>query len=113
MLYEDRKIMKWRGFLLSEHAEQLTEPEVINEENLMDEQAKEAFDHMISCSYHNGMPVTMCIRVLGKPPVQVTGIVQKLNDPPGCLKVAGKGTIHIKDILTVELVDTKDERYEY
>ncbi|KIL74653.1 hypothetical protein [Bacillus badius] len=107
MLYKDRKMVKWQGFLLSEHAEQ---PRTVEEEIIditIDEQQKELFDRILSQSHHLKVPVTITLNTFGGPYIKVTGTVQLIHNKPGFFKVIGKGIVCGEDIISIEWANQK------
>lgn len=105
MIYEDRKMLKWKGFLLTEHTEQLQEKEVEKEEIIIDEQEKERFDQIINRSYHLKLPVKLLLNTFGHPYMEVTGVVQSIDHESKRLKLMGKGAVCIVDIVSIDFLD--------
>ncbi|RJS62383.1 hypothetical protein CJ483_21985 [Bacillus sp. PK3_68] len=109
MLYEDRKMLKWQGFMLSEHTEQLQETKPVVKEIAIDEQQKEVFDRVLRYAYNQQLPVTVHLNTFGYPYMEVTGVIQSFHHKPNHLKVLGKGVICTKDIVAVDFANKKDE----
>lgn len=102
LLYNDRKMMKWQGFLLSEHAEQLKKVKAERRRVILDEQAKELFDWMIHVSYYSRLPLLVHLNTFGEPYIEVTGIVESLHHSSGYLTLKEQGSFSLEDVVEME-----------
>ncbi|OAH57094.1 MULTISPECIES: YolD-like family protein [Bacillaceae] len=109
MLYNDRKMLKWKGMLLSEHVEMIKMDETEKPPLFLDEQAAEEFNRMVSESYHLSKPIFIEVNTFGLPYIEATGIVQSLNSHNGRLILIGKGMFCLKDIVSIRFVEEGDE----
>lgn len=109
MLYDDRKMIKWQGFMLSEHAEQIKKGKIEKETATADEQTKELFDRRIYISYHSQLPIRVSLNTFGEAYIQIAGVVQSLHRESGYLYLKGKGRLAIEDIVSVEFANHEDE----
>lgn len=109
LLYNDRKMLKWQGFRLSEHVEQLKQVKIQKKRVIVDEQTRELFDWMIHISYSSQQPLLVYLNTFGEPYTQVSGIVESVNHPSGYLFLKGKGSFAIEDIVSMEFARAEDE----
>ncbi|MFL0364584.1 MULTISPECIES: hypothetical protein [Pseudobacillus] len=109
MLYNDRKMMKWRGLLLSEHSEELQKKDILKEAHYIDEQEKEQFNRIVEESFHLKVPITVRLNTFGRPYFNVIGIVESLVDK-NYLHLSGTGKIPIADIVSIDLASNDGER---
>jgi hypothetical protein len=91
MLYNDWKMLKWQGMLLSEHAEMMKMEETEKPPLFLDEQTAEAFNRMVNESYHQSKPIFIEVNTFGLPYIEATGIVKSLNSHSGHLALIGEG----------------------
>jgi hypothetical protein len=78
MLYNDRKMLKYTSFLLSEHTEMLKQTEPEKPPIFLDEQAIEEFNRLVYDSFHLQQPVFIEVNTFGLPYIEAAGIVKSL-----------------------------------
>ncbi|OLN22233.1 hypothetical protein BTO30_10825 [Domibacillus antri] len=106
MLYNDRKMLKWQGFMLSEHAEQMQETVIEKNPILLDEQAKDIFDRVLAASVHYGKPIEIKMMTFGEPYFTVTGVVKSVHWEEGYIQIAGSSAyFYMKDIAFIDFAD--------
>lgn len=104
-LYPDRGMVKWQGFLLAEHSEQLHTKETEAFPLYLDEQALEEFNRLVFQSFHFKKPVIVQVNTFGLPYIEGTGIVKSLYPLNGRLELAGSGSFCMKDIVSIRLLE--------
>lgn len=100
-LYPDRGMIKWQGFLLSEHNEQLQQTSNEAPPLFLDEQALEEMNQLVLESYHLKKPVSIEVNTFGLPYIQGSGVVKSLHPADGRIELTGSGSYCIKDIVSI------------
>ncbi len=108
-LYKDRGMLKWQGFLLAEHSEQLQTKNTEAAPLYLDEQALEEFNQLVCESYHLKKPISIQVNTFGLPYIEGTGIVKFLPPVNGRLELKGSGSFCMKDIVSVRLAENGED----
>ncbi|OMP67867.1 hypothetical protein [Domibacillus epiphyticus] len=106
MLYTDRKMGKWQGFMLSEHAEQMRDADNEKKSAFLDVHAKELFDRALIASIYDGKPIEM--KMTFGEPFTVIGVVKSVNWEEGYIQISGTSEyFYLKDIVSLDFADAR------
>ena len=107
-LYPDRGMLKWRGLILAEHAEQMKLENEKREKEApplyLAEQALEEMQRIVMESYHEQKEIELQVNTFGLPYIEGRGIMKSLNPEGGRLYLTD-GSYCIKDIVSIRLAD--------
>lgn len=83
MVYHDRCMLKWQGFILSDHSEIMTEEEqtepLLREVIKFDEQELEERDYILSQVLNTGITIRITLDIPGSTIKYVSGHVQDIR----------------------------------
>ncbi|OMP67865.1 hypothetical protein [Domibacillus epiphyticus] len=109
MLYDDRKMLKWQGLILPEHAEQLREENIKKKQVMLDEQEKDRFDRIVNISIHFEKEIVFNMDTFGEPYFEVKGVVQsftRTGRKKGFLSLKGSSSVFwVDEIVSITLVE--------
>jgi hypothetical protein len=112
MLYNDRKMLKWQGFLLSEHVEQLKKLKIEKKNVTYDEQAKELFDRVLHTSIQTGKEVVLEMDTFGEPYLEVKGVVKsftRTGRKDGYIKLEGySSNFWMDEIVSIDFAESDE-----